>query len=136
MSNTKEKLQQAVQQVRASLVVDDDQKDAMCDVLLSGIKACADPANEPLGELVLYHIRGDLRLNDRMQRHIDDHAANCKGRGYAPDGKLGAIFAFRWPLAIVISVLSLSPYAGPAMERLIDAYGKKVAPHAESSIQR
>lgn len=71
-------------------------------------------ASEVLRDLCIEWTRHVVTADDAMRQAVADavakHKAECKGA--IPPGKLGVLYAFRWPLALVASAAVFSPHLG------------------------
>ena len=89
----------------------------LLDKAAYGANGCADKAqsaSEVLRDLCIEWTRHVVTADDAMRCAVADavakHKTECKGA--IPPGKLGVLFAFRWPLALVASAAVFSPHLG------------------------
>lgn len=89
----------------------------LLDKAAHGANGCGDKtqaASEVLRDLCIEWTRHVVTADEAMRKAVDDavarHRAECKGA--LPQGKLGVLYAFRWPLALVASAAVFSPHLG------------------------
>jgi hypothetical protein len=120
-SATKEK----IERTREYLLESDLPEDAK-DNLQSLLDFSAEAANGSTDKIkdmaqaqlqsAMFHVKNAVRTPNVIKDIVAQHAANCPGKKIvaAPQpaltGKLAALYAFRWPICIIISVIVLAAF--------------------------
>ena len=128
MSEMKQKIDQAMQQVERDTTLTAEHKEAMLDMLLPSSLAtngCSDKIGaiaNAIGAQSIYLARRDRHINSIISMAISEHVKACPMASPSMAGKLGILYPFRWPLAVILAVAMLSPYVGPAVKEMADKY--------------
>ena len=100
-------------------------KEAVMDMLTAAGNATNGAADkiqalaEAVEGIAIFLSRQARHEQSRTDHAVSAHATACPLRS-GPGGYLGRVYAFRWPIAVVLCVALFSPYAGPALARVIE----------------
>lgn len=113
------------------------QREAVSDMLISAQHACNGSVDkiqavaDAVGAVSVFLARKERADGERFAALLSAHERACPMRS-GPTGKLSAVYAFRWPLAIVLAVGMLSPYVGPVAAKIIEERANRDMPAVQA----
>jgi hypothetical protein len=131
MSEMKQKIDHAMQQVERDTSLTADHRESMLDMLLPASIA-ANGTSDKIGAIAnaigaqsIYLARRDRHISSIISTAISEHVRVCPMATPVMAGKLGILYPFRWPLAVILAVAMLSPYVGPVVKDVAKEHFEK-----------